>query len=382
MSGAKHVDAVEIDPLVAKLGRIRHPLHPYLDPRVTVYNDDARHFLSHTKNRYDLIIFGTLDSHGLFSHMTSLKMENYVYTQECFEQAKKLLTDDGVLYVTVGFMGKFVPIRLHATLQKVFQKEPQFYIFRNLYSMFIAGNPAPVNGESKQWDIQRTRINYDTVGQVSPDAARPPTDDWPQLYLRERKIPREYLAALGTLLLISIILIRVGVPSFKLDGHFFFLGAGFMLLETKSISEMGLMFGSTWITSSVVIGLILGMIFGANLYLLRAAKPPNQAVIYALLAMSLVALYATPVRQMAVEGGLLELIAAVTVLTVPLLFAALIFGTSFARVSQPGPALASNILGSMVGGALEYTSMMWGLKAMYLVALTVYILSFLLKKRS
>ncbi len=34
--GAKHVDAVEIDPAILRLGRAHHPDHPYSDPRVTV----------------------------------------------------------------------------------------------------------------------------------------------------------------------------------------------------------------------------------------------------------------------------------------------------------------------------------------------------------
>ncbi len=43
--GVKHVDAVEIDPAIIRLGRAHHPDHPYSDPRVTVINDDARHYL-------------------------------------------------------------------------------------------------------------------------------------------------------------------------------------------------------------------------------------------------------------------------------------------------------------------------------------------------
>src|SRR5204862_2160668 len=46
--GAKHVDAVEIDPIILRLGAERHPDHPYADPRVRLVNDDARHFLATT----------------------------------------------------------------------------------------------------------------------------------------------------------------------------------------------------------------------------------------------------------------------------------------------------------------------------------------------
>ena len=44
--GAKHVDAVEIDPKLAQIGRDFHPEHAYNDPRVTVHVNDGRAFLN------------------------------------------------------------------------------------------------------------------------------------------------------------------------------------------------------------------------------------------------------------------------------------------------------------------------------------------------
>src|SRR4029077_14161650 len=38
--GAKHVDAVEIDPRLQQIGAQQHPNHPYQDPRVSVHIDD------------------------------------------------------------------------------------------------------------------------------------------------------------------------------------------------------------------------------------------------------------------------------------------------------------------------------------------------------
>ena len=43
--GAKHVDAVDIDPRILEIGAERNPNHPYQDPRVTRYVDDGRAFL-------------------------------------------------------------------------------------------------------------------------------------------------------------------------------------------------------------------------------------------------------------------------------------------------------------------------------------------------
>jgi spermidine synthase len=50
-NGARHVDAVEIDPALQRLGRDRHADRPYLDPRVTAHINDGRAFLEQTDRR-------------------------------------------------------------------------------------------------------------------------------------------------------------------------------------------------------------------------------------------------------------------------------------------------------------------------------------------
>ncbi|MEK7866836.1 MAG: hypothetical protein AAB434_09160, partial [Planctomycetota bacterium] len=76
-NGAERVDAVEIDPLILDLGRRLHPEQPYSDTRVTVHVDDARSFLKETREKYDLIVFGLLDSHTLVSGLGRLRIDNY-----------------------------------------------------------------------------------------------------------------------------------------------------------------------------------------------------------------------------------------------------------------------------------------------------------------
>ena len=48
--GAEHVDAVEIDPRLAQIGRDFHPEGVYDDPRVTVHVNDGRAFLNSSSN--------------------------------------------------------------------------------------------------------------------------------------------------------------------------------------------------------------------------------------------------------------------------------------------------------------------------------------------
>ena len=60
--GAKHIDAVEIDPRIQQIGAEKNLDKPYDDPRVTVHINDGRAFLERTDKPYDLILFALPDS--------------------------------------------------------------------------------------------------------------------------------------------------------------------------------------------------------------------------------------------------------------------------------------------------------------------------------
>src|SRR5260370_11810860 len=71
---------------------------------------------------------------------------------------------------------------------------------------------------------------------------------------------------LGMVLIGSLFLTRTLVAERPRFGElaFAFLGAGFMLVETKAITEMGLTFGNTWQVIGIVIAGILTMAFLGN----------------------------------------------------------------------------------------------------------------------
>ena len=55
------VDAVEIDPVIARLGRELHPEHPYASDKVRIHINDGRAFFHQARaagRHYDLIVFG------------------------------------------------------------------------------------------------------------------------------------------------------------------------------------------------------------------------------------------------------------------------------------------------------------------------------------
>jgi hypothetical protein len=96
MHGAREVHVVEIDPLIASLGLSVHPNIPYRDKRVKVFVDDARSYISKTKEKYDLIVMSALDSRKQIAGMASLRLESFVYTVGAFKRIKELLASDGI----------------------------------------------------------------------------------------------------------------------------------------------------------------------------------------------------------------------------------------------------------------------------------------------
>ena len=96
-SGAKHIDAVEIDPAIIRISRRFNAGAPYSDPRVTVHIDDARSYFAKAKPGYDMVVFGFLDSQALFSTMNNVRLDGYVYTVESIRSAYALLNDKGLL---------------------------------------------------------------------------------------------------------------------------------------------------------------------------------------------------------------------------------------------------------------------------------------------
>src|SRR5262249_61118650 len=92
------------------------------------------------------------------------------------------------------------------------------------------------------------------------------TDHWPFFYTPARVYPVSYLIMIVLILALSVLLVGNFVSEAPRFSHlsFFFLGVGFMLVETKGITEMGLTFGNTWQVIGIVFAGILIMAFLGN----------------------------------------------------------------------------------------------------------------------
>ena len=371
-NGAAHVDAVEIDPRIIDVGRQFHPEQPYSDPRVRIITTDARAFLRAPGKRYDLIVFGLLDAHiGFYSSMAgSIRLDNYVYTVDSFRQALSHLAPDGVL--SLSFYAEHVWLMTRMDNMIAAAAGHRVYVIRNAADAITF-----VTGPGARLEPNRPYVWAGIPPQIHAAFPSGPnaTDDWPFLYLRGRSIPATIIAyAIGVAIVTALIVWIFFRGEMRFRRHFFFLGAGFLLLETRTIAQFALLFGTTWRVSALTIAGILLLILVANVIIERRGPLPRSPL-YLLLTAALIANYLVPVGA-ALGRGLPAMIGMASLLTLPLFAAALIFGSSVAGREQLPPILASNLIGAVLGGLFENVSLLTGISALSLVAIGVYALSY------
>jgi hypothetical protein len=200
------------------------------------------------------------------------------------------------------------------------------------------------------------------------------TDDWPHLYLASQRIPSLYFEVLAFVIILTLLCLRA-LGTRRADAglmHFMLLGASFMLLETRAITQFALLFGSTWLVNAIVVSSILVVIYFGNLLLQKRAMLPKPVVYGALLA-SLIALYFVPLDAVLPFSLPLRVLLAGLVIGAPVFAASLIFSDSFRRAPDASAAFGANLVGVVIGGALEYSSMQFGLKFLYLIAAAMYL---------
>jgi spermidine synthase len=382
-NGAGRVTAVEIDPMIIQLGKRLHPEHPYANPRVTIVNDDARSYMQNGTGRFDLITFSLLDSHTTSSHYSNIRIDNYVYTLEALTAAKKLLTPDGVMVVKFQVAKPFIAGRLKSTLTEVFGAEPvQFGVDQSFNAspgtFFVSGNPDRIAAALREPGLKH---HIETHAQVPIVEARITTDNWPFFYQRAPGLPSSVIIISLVLAAVCWLLMkRAAVPVQDLQWPFFFLGAGFMLMESQIVSRMALLFGTTWLVNSITIFGILLLIVGANM-LERAGLRIPTSLVYAGLFATLVVAYIVPVSDLLAESHTVRIAGAIAVLCGPVFFASIVFIRLFSAASFAGTALGSNLFGALIGGLLESLSMWFGLRPLLFLAAMLYLMAYLTSRK-
>jgi hypothetical protein len=424
--GARHVDAVEIDPLLYELGRAHHPDHPYQDPRVSVHLDDGRSYLCSTGRTYDQITYALVDSLVLHSGYSNLRLESFLFTEEALRAVRERLKPEGVLVMYNYFRQGFVVSRLVAMAEQVFGTPPIVlslpYRARitpdqpqvGVYTLVIAGRSKAAiallrerfaRGDWFWLNVDpRKHDGLNALRREPPEPAGPlddgwlqmgpalversaisrlATDDWPFLYLRRPTVPALNLRGIALMAGIAALILQLCAPVrlVRPSGSMFFLGAGFMSLETRGVVQLALLFGSTWIVNAAVFAAILLMVLFSNLYV-RIARPHRTWLYYALLFAALALNMIVPASVFLSLSPLWRSAGGCAVVFVPVFFAGVVFAVAFRGSARPDVDLGSNIGGVALGGLSEYLSLLVGFRGLLCVAFGFYLLAAVLAPRT
>jgi len=208
------------------------------------------------------------------------------------------------------------------------------------------------------------------------------TDDWPFLYMKDRHIPQHYVVALLLILAVSVasVLWVLRGQSGGWSWQFFFLGAGFMLLETKAIIQFALLWGSTWIVASLAIASVLTMALLAT-FIVSRVEIRRQGLVAAVLVGLLLLNAVVPVGRVAIESRALESLFYAVLMFSPILCAGLLFGSAIKHSTSLARDYGTNLLGAMVGGVAEYLSLTTGFRFLLLVVAVFYIAAVLTRRQ-
>lgn len=361
-AGVKHIDAVEIDPIILQIGQRFHPEKPYSDPRVTLINNDGRNFFRNTKNTYDLIIFALTDSLIVSSTGGNIRLESFLFTREAFQEAKAHLNPQGAFVLYNDYRQNWLIQRLRDMLISTFNALPQ---------------EGGIGLSGRLFFIRSSQTKQPSLANV-----KLPSDDWPFFYLKKPSIPSLYLNTLMPIVLVALIsvliVIRKILPKKDLKWPrltiFFFLGAAFSLLETKSIVQLNLLFGTTWFVNSIAFaGILLSVLIAALITLKWQFKRPYLWI--ALLSVSLGVQFILPISVLMVGNLPLRFILASLFFYLPIFFANLIFTNLFAKSKTAELDFGANLLGLVFGGVSEYIVLITGYWALTILVACFYLLA-------
>ena len=438
------IDAVEIDPVIQRIGAEHHPDRPYQDGRVAVHLNDGRNFLRKAEpETYDLVIFALVDSLVLHSGYSNLRLESYLFTRQAFEDARRVLKPTGVCAVYNYFRHGWLAARIRAELKVAFGTDPAVFVLTDrpvdavrlddfepdAFTAFLAGSDRVINPLREKFAAHGNRYwmpgdrppepttPVERFGAEKPGPLSPPpeaarsinknwvprdwvplqvaavedigglplaTDDWPFLYVHTPTIPLVTWRGVILMVALSLLLWWVyrpravsdssGTPDYGLMARSFFLGAGFMLVETKAVVHMALLFGGTWMVNTVVFAAILLMSLAGNLFagwLKPKRLEPYYIGLFAALGIGLT----VPLDAFLGLDRTTQVLGACALVFAPVAFAGVIFATSFGRSAQPDRVFGANVAGALLGGLAENSSVLLGFQYLLCVAVGFYLLS-------
>lgn len=318
-------------------------------------------------------MFAQTDSFVLVGNSANVRLESFLFTREAFESARDHLLPDGVVVLYNAYREPFLVDRYATTLREVFGVEP------------IVRSYPEYGGGFRAWLAVGPPSPNAVIPIVPGPVVAPALDDWPFPYLRERGIAPRYLVALGLMIAFAVVAVgltmrHAGASLREVSPHFFALGVAFLLLETRSLVTFSLLFGTTWIVNALAFFAILLVVLAAiavNAWLrIRRAWPIYAAIFVALALNALL-----PPTALLLDPPWLRYGLAAALVFAPIFFANVAFSFSFRDSRAADMAFASNVVGAMVGGVLEWAALLTGYQSLIAIAALLYLAAFLLATR-
>jgi len=329
------------------------------------------------------VIFALPDSLTLVSQQSSVRLESFLFTEEAFESVRDHLSDQGIFVVYNYYRDDWLVAKLASMMQDAFGGTPPLVNTYSSVKAALANGPLVAslpNGIPPGDHV--TGPPAITDGGPVPT---PATDNWPFLYLRTPFIASHYLAAIAIVLLGALIAVALaarvtGTTIRKFSPHFFVLGVAFLLLETRAITSFSLLFGTTWLVNSLTFFAILSSvmlaIFVNSRWPIRRPTP-----YYVLLFVSIGIAWLLPPESLLVDPPIVRYAIAALVAFAPVFLANLVFSYSFRDTNTADMSFASNLLGAMVGGMLEYLALITGYQFLLVLVAMLYALAWVFATR-
>ena len=192
-------------------------------------------------------------------------------------------------------------------------------------------------------------------------------------------MPGFYVVTIGLILLVSLLAIRaVGGPVRPMIRYtdLFFMGAAFLLLETKSVVQFALLFGTTWFVNALVfLGVLLSVL--AAVLLSQRVTFKHPARLYLLLLAALVARLRRAARarcsaSTSCRGSSPRSRSPSCRSSWPTWCSP----SGSSRRARSATAFGANLLGAMFGGLLEYASLIVGYRSLLFLVAILYGVAF------
>ena len=155
----------------------------------------------------------------------------------------------------------------------------------------------------------------------------------------------------------------------------------FLLLETRSLVSFSLLFGTTWLVNALAFFAILASRPAGDLRQLPGCRSAGRSCCTRRSSGRWRSRPCCRRSRCCIDPPALRYVLAAALAFAPVFFANLVFSHSFRDTRTADMAFASNLLGALAGGALEYLALLAGYQSLLLVVAGLYVMAYLLATR-